>query len=480
MNIYMRMLSSWFVLLLGVVSLGSAAKTFASEDSNSEIKGAACIIRADNKVVLVHEIITKKLSLPAGRVEKGEDPAIAAQRETWEETGLVVQTKGVLGRSKDAIFYDCVSESDIVSFQFNNVHDGFELPIWFAPHYGIEISSAMLVDPSLIPVDEYRFPEQRDWVKEIAKKATDQSVVYVGNLVEAAPSFNQVELNWMLHFQHAIISLPDSIRDTVRSFLMSGNILAQPFLLIVLLPLVYLKYGKHFTYKIFFAITITSLMSLIAQQGFSFPRPHVYLPAVELVQTYGYSFPSTPAAIWLCVGVLILHAENKLNFNQHSIGFALFIVWLGVAKFYTGSAFFIDILSGALLGFLCSWHIIRLESKPGINAIELLSSKVVWLMLMGMCLVMGVFWPSPVVGYWLAIIITVLFLIFTLKESQGVVAKQTVLLVMLSLLGLNFVISLFANYVSHSTSITLAVEAMRYPLLIVLFVLAIRKNLKAA
>lgn len=474
MNINFQLLSRFVFILLSLFSFSGYA-----QNQSEDIKGAACIIRADNKLVMVNEIITKKLSLPAGTVQPGEEPAIAAQRETWEETGLVVNIKGELGRSEKAIFYDCVSESDIVSFQFNNIHDGFELPIWFAPHYGVEISSAMLVDPKNVPANEYRYPEQMEWITQITQQATDQSVLYVGNLVEAAPSFNQVELGWMLEFQHAILSLPDSVIDTVRGVIMSGNLLAEPFLLIILIPAVYLRYGKHFSYKIFFAVTVTTLMSLVAQQGFAFPRPHVYLPAVELVQTYGYSFPSTPAAIWLCVGALILNAENRLSFNRVSLAFGAIIVWLGLAKFYTGSAFMIDTLSGALLGFLCAWHIIRLEGKPEVNAVELLSSKSVWLMLLIMCSMMGLFWPTPVVAYWFAIIVTVLALIVTLKENDGMASSTTVYLVTIVLLAVNVAITVAANMVSSSTILALTVEVLRYPLLILLFVLTVRRTKQA-
>ena len=475
MNNRFNGLSYFFLIILSVMAFSLYAQ---SEVGN--VKGAACIIRADNKLVMVHEIITKKLSLPAGRVEPGEDPPIAAQRETWEETGLVVKIDGVLGRTKDAVFYDCVSESDIVSFQFNNIYDGYELPIWFAPHYGVEIASAMLVNPDNIPASDYRYPEQMEWVSQLTKKATDQSVVYVGNLVEAAPGFNQIELAWMLKFQHLVLSLPESIKEMVRGVIMSGNMLSEPFLLIILLPLVFLRYGRAFTYKIFFAVTVTSLMSLVAQQGFAFPRPHVYLPAVELVQTYGYSFPSTPAAIWLCIGVLILNEEKKLSLNPITLGFAALMVWLGMAKFYTGSAFMIDIVSGALLGFLCAWHIIRLEGKQEVNAIELLSSKVVWFMLLGICTVMGLFWPSPIVVYWLAIIVTVLALIFGLKEGEGARQSRTVYLLIFALLAVNVVISLAASMLSFNTMLALSVEAARYPVLILMFVFAVGKLKQAA
>ncbi|EGA70409.1 MutT/nudix family protein [Vibrio sinaloensis DSM 21326] len=475
MRLYFHHLGLLLTLLLAFVSIPSIAK-----NTQENFTGAACIIRADDKLVMVNEIITQKLSLPAGRVEAGEDPAKTAQRETWEETGLVVNAVRVLGQTNNTVFYDCVSESDIVSFQFNNVHDGCELPIWFAPHYGVEIASAMLVNPNNIDANEYRYPDQMGWVKQMLAKATNQSVNYVGNLVEAAPHFNQIELSWMLKLQHVVAALPESIRDTIRGSIMSGNVFSLPFLLIMLLPFVYLRYGKHFSYKIFFAITVTALMSIVAQQGFAFPRPHVYLPAVELIDTYGYSFPSKSVAIWMCVGVLLLHAENKLSINPLSVAILGIVTWLGLAKFYTGSAFIVDILSGALLGFLCAWHIIRLEVKPEVDTRKLLTSKIVWAGLLVICTFAGLFWPSPVMAHWFAVITTVLILVSTLKDNNRMVSSSTVYLVTIALLAMNVALTLAVEAVSYSTGLSLAVELVRYPLIIALFVVTVRKVQQAA
>lgn len=467
------------VCLLSVL-LVIAPFSGAAQVNQGNYTGAACIIRADDKLVMVNEVITQKLSLPAGRVEAGEDPAISAQRETWEETGLVVNAVNVLGQTADTLFYDCVSESDIVSFQFNNAHDGSELPIWFAPHYGVEIASAMLVKPINIQPDEYRYPAQFEWVSQLVPQATNQSVNYVSNLIDAAPYFNQVELSWMLELQQFINELPDSIRDSVRGSIMSGNLFSLPFLLIILLPILYLRYGQYFCYKIFFAITVTVLLSMVAQQGFTFPRPHAYLPAVELVDTYGFSFPSKSVAIWVCLGVLLLHAESKLSLNPVSISMLGIVTWLALAKFYTGSAFIVDVLSGALLGFLSAWHIIRLEMKPEVNTEQLLTSKTIWSGLLVLCALAGLFWPSPAFAYWFAVIMTVLVLVCTLGDNRRVVKSSVVYLIIIALLAINILITLAMESVSHSTRLSLLIELARYPLLITLFAVSIKRVEQAA
>ncbi|MGY5539266.1 NUDIX domain-containing protein [Vibrio brasiliensis] len=439
-----------------------------------------CVIRSGEKVVMVNEIITSKLSLPAGTIASGEDPKLAAQREAWEETGLVVSVGNELGRSDNAAFYDCVADSDIVAFQYNNLLDGNELPIWFAPHYGIEISSAMLVDPQLVPKEDYRFPEQLQWLIDALPNATDQSVLYVGNLVEAAPFFNQLELGWMVQLQHSLLKMPEYIYTVLDLMLIAGNYLANPLILLGLFPLLYWRFGKEFCYRAFFAVTVTSLLSLVAQQGFALPRPHVYLPAVELASSYGFGLPSLPIAVWLCVGVLVLDALKKLYLNRWSIMLLIAVSWLAIAKFYSGAAFMIDSISGALLGALCAWHIIRLQSRTEVDAMVLLSSKLVWGMLVFAATLLTIFWPIPVFTYWLAIIVTVFGLVATQRTEQKKANGKDTVIAMFVMVITYLLVSYAATFVSSSGLYSLIVETLRYPLLLIVFAILIRAKAKAA
>lgn len=468
----MTLTRNLFIFLLGLFLITSLPIASANEASN--LKGAVCVIRSDDKVVMVNEILTKKLSLPAGTILQGEDPALAAQRETWEETGLVVSIAGELGRTEEAIFYDCVSDSDIVAFQFNNHLDGNELPVWFAPHYGIEVASATLIDPAVVPAHRYRFPEQLQWLIDTLPSATDQPVVYVGNLVEAAPEINQIELDWMVQAQSAIHRLPSETRSIIEYIFYAGGVLATPTLLLVVIPLIYWKFGKQFAYKVFFAVTVTSLLALIAQQGFNHPRPHVYIPAVEVAHSYGYSLPSLSMSIWFCVGIWVLHACKRLSVNRWSVILLCIVIWLSLSRFYNGAAFLIDSVSGAILGALCAWHMIRLDVKPDINLIQTLSSKAVWLTLVVLTAVLTFFWPIPAFTYWLAITITVCALVATLKDDHTRASGMAIAIAALLAIALDLVWDRLVTTLSHSGLQSLIAETLRYPILILLFVMIIR------
>ncbi|WP_205886133.1 hypothetical protein, partial [Escherichia coli] len=80
--------------------------------------------------------------------------------------------------------------------------------------------------------------------------------------------------------------------------------------------------------------------------------------------------------------------------------------WLSFASFYSGSAFLSDLATGALVGALVAWHIIRLDLKPGVNVESLLCSKSVWWGLTVACVILAIIWPQPIFTQWLALLVT--------------------------------------------------------------------------
>lgn len=237
-------------LLVLIFSLLSTTSAWASNTLPDHVAGALCVVRADNQIVLVDELITGRLSLPGGTVVSGEPPAIAAQRETWEEAGLSVTVGDVLGYTDSAVVFDCVSDSEVVSYRAQNELGGFELPVWFAPHYGVEVSRAMLLPPNELEANQYRYPEQWSEINELFLSAKEQPVTYVTELVGAAPKVHQVELNWIVSLQNMFDNLPSVFSSTA----LLTDLLAKPWVFIIILPLIAWYFGRNFALKFGFTL----------------------------------------------------------------------------------------------------------------------------------------------------------------------------------------------------------------------------------
>src|SRR5262245_27031952 len=61
------------------------------------LPSAAVIIREDDRLLFCLHRDKYIWVPPGGLIEPGEQPADAAVRETWEETGLLVELTGLLG-----------------------------------------------------------------------------------------------------------------------------------------------------------------------------------------------------------------------------------------------------------------------------------------------------------------------------------------------------------------------------------------------
>lgn len=444
------------------------SQQFDDRPLEPSIKGSLCLVRSDDRLLLVDEILTGKLSLPGGTIENNENPRLTAQRETWEEAGLVVNVGREVGRTEHAVFYECQVESDIIAYSESNFGRGVELPIYFAPHFGVEIRSAYLLAPKSVIPREYRYPKQWPLVKQMYAMLDNQPVNYVENLIESAPGIHQIELFWLASTQQALIEGPAWIQELV---LLGGNLvylLVQPLLLIAFLPLFIWLWGRHFMAQLMFAVAATSLFILVAKQGFGFPVPHAYLPTINYSERSGFSFPDLMMANWICISTIVVSQINARHIAKFSIFAFLVTVLLAFYQFMSGGAFLSDMFVGAIIGASVAWHFIRHHFSLTVSEDYTFTQTKVWVVLTGIAALITYIWQYPCFLSWLALCLGML--LFSVASSYCPPRSRMCLKELLTSLLL-ILVTLFGYFyleqtISYSGLGTLILKTLVIPLMI--------------
>ena len=455
-----------FISIMGLsYSFPSHAQSTALPDN---IRGALCLVRADEQIVLVNEKITGKFSLPGGGISPHEPASAAAEREAWEETGLVVTAKSVIGYTDTAVIFDCVSDSELVAYEFQNREGGYVLPIWFAPHYGVETNSAMLIDPNRVNASQYRYPEQWNAIRKIFAIASEQPALYLEDLINAAPVFHQREIELIQKIQNSISSLPEPLSNIIESIIITGDIFGQSWLILILFPLLFSCVKKQTAIKVMFVFVCTSLLALVARQGFSLPAPYAYFPELQRLPDVGLSFPNIAITLWVSCSLVLMSSLKWLDWNKFSALIFTIGVWFGLSQLCAGVTYFSDIVVGAILGVLIAWHVERLERKPEIDLGKLLSSKGLWCGMALICLILTMIWPQPIFTQWLGATVTIA-VVFCLPGSSFSFEGRSLVPLVISI-GLMTVSSFALNYLkmqlNYSSLYILIVDMLRFPLMV--------------
>lgn len=395
--------------------------TSIAQANETKLKGALCYIQADNQIVFIQEVITGQYSLPGGTIEAGESPKTAAERETWEESGLVVNAKALLMKTETAYIYDCEVDSPIFVYHHQNKRGFHFIPAWFAPSYGVETQSVFLSLPENISAQEYRFPEQ--WKQQVfGHKVHNQDVQYIYNTVNSAPYFQKVELSFIEVMQNSILSLDNTFsRGFVWVTLMLDS-LSSVFMILLVLPLINYLFGAKFSIRLCFIVIVTTVIVYFIQLGLKLPRPDAYFPDIQISPKTGFGMPSlesTLSMLWLCyVFNALVRRYGEFSPYKFLLLFVTFIVCKDLATVWLGGQFFSDILCGYILGILVAWHYIRIENKENTYVSNVIVNPIFW-WLLTLCL-SGLVWFSHalIIGQLAAIALAIsLLLSVTFRRS---------------------------------------------------------------
>jgi len=127
---------------LSKVHLDSSADTF---------KAAACVIKTNNRLLLIRHRLSGKLDFPGGGRIDGVSAACTAHRETWEETGFNVEVQQFLGQSSNGLLlFGCYTDAGL-----DVLPEVFDAPAWAT----VEVTALEKVDPFLLTHDDLRFAD---------------------------------------------------------------------------------------------------------------------------------------------------------------------------------------------------------------------------------------------------------------------------------------------------------------------------------
>lgn len=358
------------------------------EKITSNVKGALCYIQADDQVVFVDEVLTKKLSLPGGIINENETPNKAAERETWEETGLVVTAGSILTQTETAVVYHCIPDSGVIAFTARDKRGFHVLPAWFAPDFGIEVKQVLLGYAEMVEAHQYRYPEQYE--KQVFEHGVQNSPIqYINSAVTAAPFVHQLELPVIDSIQTSISKLPEVVSTVIITLLKGVNLTSSIFGILFLFPILIYYFGGSTIIQMTYIGIAAVIITLLIQLGLQFPRPFVYQPSLRLTDVLGFSTPSIRAALGVTLIGYLFYSWNKI-YEYSSIWRCLALVIVltlvqGGASVLLGEQFASDVIFGYVIGLLTLWHYIRLEEKQSAMAkLIMLHPALWWVTLVGL------------------------------------------------------------------------------------------------
>ncbi|MBE1299914.1 MAG: NUDIX domain-containing protein [Alteromonadaceae bacterium] len=112
---------------------------------------AGCIIRYQDKLLVVQHRNSGAFDTPGGTSDDGETAQCTAHRETFEETGFNVEVGKLVGEAENGFrFYQCTLHDD-----FGADLTEFSVPPWSS----LEIEKVLMLDPYETQADQWRYKD---------------------------------------------------------------------------------------------------------------------------------------------------------------------------------------------------------------------------------------------------------------------------------------------------------------------------------
>lgn len=378
--------------LLRIISYSLLATPVWAQD----YKGAACVIFVNDKIVLVQDSLSNRLSFPGGYINRGESPEQAAQRETYEETGLRVTVGPQIENTNQSAQFLCRSDTPIPILSTQ----GFESrPIVYAlaaPDFSVEIRQVYLDSPRSVKAESLRFPNQIKLLPDFSRYPEWQSSTIL--LTKHTIPINKphkIELKIIAQLQNLLAPQADLL---FRLF----NLAGENVVFFILVPIIWAHSGWQTGVRCVLLLVMAAESSNILKITLALPRPFHLMPELQRMEAYGFGMPSGHVLVGTAFWGYCWHSfKHLLSQQKQRTGFYLLITLLtgcALARVYWGVHFVSDVIVGATFGLLLLILFIRLEEQ-GLWHQMTSARKAPWAIGFVIIAIAALYTPEPLSSY---------------------------------------------------------------------------------
>ncbi|MGR5145845.1 bifunctional NUDIX hydrolase/phosphatase PAP2 family protein [Photobacterium alginatilyticum] len=460
-----------FGLFLVCVALPTAATASVANESDAlgampaDIVGAVCVIRHDNKMVMLTEVITKKMSLPGGYIDKGDTPKQAAAREALEETGIRVKVGDLLEYRRRAAIFGCVAESPILVSSFQDNTGYSMVASWFAKHYATEVKRVYLVDPYLVEPEKHRFKISASLLAEWMEKTPSSEIEMYSDLSRKVNSLHRLELDWVEQLQLWVKSWPDVSQRVFSHIIAVVNLPGEPWFLALLAIVAIGLYGPTGLLQLAVVLLLATFTSGVIKLGLASPRPSDIMPELQQINAYGFGFPSGHTLMATMLWGMCWYASSK------RVGtvvkwlllplFLILIVGQAIARVWYGVHFVSDTLASILLGVIFVSALIVWHSASSYSLQQAIVNRWFWLSMSFVVGIVAGLSQAPLHTYIFALLLGIVLSVEALPDkpfSLSFLGRFKLMLIMLTGVG---VIGAGIEFLATLSSVSLIVLAVR-------------------
>lgn len=153
-------------------------------------------------------------------------------------------------------------------------------------------------------------------------------------------------------------SLAASRPEWLNPFFLFLNYFDTPWFYFVIIPVVWLGISYQWGLRIFFWLSLNSLVNSVAKYLVGWPRPSTEMPNIALIHPTSNGFPSGGAQSSLFLGALLFYYGKTRAAKAVAVAYVLLVSY---SRIYLGVHYPLDVLGGWAIAAVLAWAFIEYE-----------------------------------------------------------------------------------------------------------------------